>query len=356
MNLSTMPITASPTKRLPWLFSPAVDLCTFLGSASLALTLLAIGAPLGWLQSDTPGWMWIGAILMIDVAHVYATGFRVYFDRTELRRRPWLYSITPLLSLAIGMAIYSESHVIFWRMLAYLAVFHFVRQQYGWVALYRSRGNEHGRLGWWIDATAIYLATIYPLIYWHCHLPRRFWWFLSGDFTNLPAFLATFMAPIYWLAMSAYAIRSIHRAVSEGQFNPGKDLVVITTAICWYVGIITFNSDYAFTVTNVIIHGVPYMVLVYWYRWKSNPLGGSSHIPRIAVFLGIVWMLAYAEEMLWDWGLWHERSWLFGSVWGLTGAEFILVPVLAVPQLTHYVLDGFIWRRKTNDQFSKLVS
>jgi hypothetical protein len=25
-----------------------------------------------------------------------------------------------------------------------------------------------------------------------------------------------------------------------------------------------------------------------------------------------------------------------------------LVPLLALPQATHYVLDGFIWRRKSN--------
>ena len=322
----------------------------------LALTLLAVGAPLGWLDSDTPDFMWIAAILMIDVAHVYATGFRVYFDRAELRQRPWLYALTPLLALAIGMAVYSESPVVFWRTLAYLAVFHFVRQQYGWVALYRARGGEHGRLGWWIDATAIYLATIYPLVYWHCHLPRRFWWFLSGDFANLPQWIATFLAPIYVLAMIAYVSRSIYRAVAKKEFNPGKDVVLVTTAVCWYVGIIAFNSDYAFTVTNVIIHGVPYMVLVYWYRNRNKSISGASHMPRIASFLGVVWLLAYAEEMLWDVGLWHERSWLFGTAWETGWIQWLLVPLLAVPQITHYVLDGFIWRRSSNERFSKMVS
>jgi hypothetical protein len=29
-----------------------------------------------------------------------------------------------------------------------------------------------------------------------------------------------------------------------------------------------------------------------------------------------------------------------------------VVPLLALPQLTHYVLDGFIWRRKSNPDFS----
>ena len=184
MNLPGATIAAplpatSPPVRFPWLFSPTVDLLTFLGSAVVALALLAVAWPFGWLESESPEWLWVTAVLMIDVAHVYATGFRVYFDPVELRRRPWVYTLTPLLGFLIGLSLYSESKMIFWRTLAYLAVFHFVRQQYGWVALYRSRAGERGRAGFWIDTLAIYLATVYPLIHWHAHLPRRFWWFLN---------------------------------------------------------------------------------------------------------------------------------------------------------------------------------
>lgn len=335
---------------IPWLFSPKVDLFTFLGSAILALTLLVIGAPLGLLNSDSPEWTWITTILLIDVAHVYATGFRVYFDRTELQKRPWLYGLTPILAFMIGAAIYSESYLWFWRLLAYLAVFHFVRQQYGWVALYRSRGQERERIGYWIDSLAIYLATIYPLVYWHAHLPRNFWWFLQGDFSQLPTEIASILAPIYWLSLIAYATRSAYRGLRRREWNPGKDVVVATTAICWHLGIITFNSDYAFTVTNVIIHGIPYMVLVYWFRCVRPSEPTTRHWPKIAAFLGTVWILAYAEEMLWDLGLWHERGWLFGSTLTLESLQWVLVPLLAVPQITHYVLDGFIWKRHSARQ------
>ena len=338
---------------VPWLFSPSVDLFAFLGSAVISLALLAVGAQFGLLESDTPEWTWVAAILLVDVAHVYATGFRVYFDRTELKRRPWLYALTPLLALLIGMAIYSESHTWFWRILAYMAVFHFVRQQYGWVALYRSRGGDHDRIGYWIDSLAIYMATIYPLIHWHAHLPRRFWWFLEGDFAQLPSVIATAATPIYWTALGLYAVRSIYRSVVLKKPNPGKDIVVATTAICWYVGIITFNSDYAFTVTNVIIHGVPYMVLIYWYQCLGSSQEPVRHGPKLAIFLATVWVLAYTEELLWDCGLWHERSWLFGSAWSIGEYEFVLVPLLAVPQITHYVLDGFIWKRKSTRRLFK---
>ncbi|MCS7465802.1 hypothetical protein NZK35_03815 [Stieleria sp. ICT_E10.1] len=349
--------TASAVPSTPWLFSRSVDLMTFGGSALLALAMLGVGGVFGWLHQDTPSWAWVVAILLIDVAHVYATGFRVYFDRTELARRPWLYALTPGLAFAISWALYSESVDIFWRCLAYLAVFHFVRQQYGWVALYRNKAGETNRWGRWIDTAAIYSATVYPLVYWHCHLPREFWWFRPDDFASFSLDWSAYLAPFYWSAMAAYLVKAIGSAVTKRQFNPGKDLVVATTALCWYLGIITFNSDYAFTVTNVIIHGIPYMVLVYWYHQSSTqPRPLPSVAMRLSRFIGLIWILAYVEELVWDRGVWHERSWLFGTPWNLESVETILVPLLAVPQITHYVLDGFIWKRRTSTKFATLAS
>lgn len=330
--------------RSLWLFSPSVDLSVFLGSAVASLLLLAIGAQAGVLNRPTPDWTWIPAVLLIDVAHVWGTGFRVYFDSKELRRRPWLYTLTPVIGFAIGVALYSQGELIFWRVLAYLAVFHFIRQQYGWVALYRARAGERDRFGWWIDSGAVYLATLYPLVYWHAHLPRQFSWFLENDFVRTAgvAELERFLEPVYWIALGAYVVRSAYRWFVNDEINPGKDIVVATTAVCWYTGIVAFNSDYAFTVTNVIIHGVPYLALVYWYARgqgkKLNPLS----------FLATLWLIAYIEEMLWDRGVWHDRAWFFGAGWNLDSLRVVIVPLLAVPQLTHYVLDGFIWRRKSN--------
>lgn len=344
--------------RALWLFSARVDLSVFLGSAAVSLALLPLGAYLGLLEgTDTsaPEWTWVTMVLLIDVAHVWATGFRVYFDPAEFRRRTLLYVAVPVLAYVAGIALYSESEQLFWRVLAYVAVFHFVRQQYGWVALYRVRVGERDRLGSWLDAAAVYLATVYPLIYWHAHLPRKFWWFLPGDFVELPTAVERILAPVYWLVLALYAIRSLHQWIILRKPNPGKDVVVGTTALCWYVGIVSYNSDFAFTVTNVIIHGVPYFALVYWYRvntadepWKPGRTG------RLLMFFATLWLLAYMEELLWDRGVWHRREWLFGESWNLAGWRMWLVPLLALPQITHYVLDGFIWKRKSNPGLERL--
>ncbi|MFG0254791.1 MAG: hypothetical protein ACF787_06795, partial [Rhodopirellula sp. JB053] len=85
-------------------------------------------------------------------------------------------------------------------------------------------------------------------------------------------------------------------------------------------------------------------------RWKTT-------VGRLSLFLCAIWVIAYADELLWDRGVWNEQDWLFGWVtFGAgdsspstgsrsSGVDFWLAPLLAVPQITHYVLDGFIWRR-----------
>jgi len=343
----------APGRHLPWLFSPAIDLWTFGGSAALSFLLLAIGSRLGLLESDAPEWTWITCVLLIDVAHVYATGFRVYFDRNELARRPGLYVGTPAACFAIGWAIYSESPAMYWRLLAYLAVFHFIRQQYGWVMLYRAKAGESGTWSRRLDAATIYIATLHPLAVWHAHLPRSFRWMIEGDFAELPAWLPRLTGPLWAALLVTYFARSLRRGLQRGAWNPGKDLVVATTAACWYVGIVLFNSDYAFTVTNVVIHGIPYFVIVYlaWQRPGSAADAPARWRPLL-LFIGAVWALAFVEELLWDRGVWNDRGHLFGDNWRLPNPGEILVPLLGVPQLTHYVLDGFIWKRARNQAVS----
>src|SRR5512143_351308 len=171
----------------PWLFGRRADLLLFGGSTALALLFLGIGHVTGLLDGDAPPWLFLVAVVGVDVAHVWATGWRVLADGKEARRRSALYLGVPIAAWAAGVVAYSVSALFFWRLLAYLAVFHFVRQQYGWVALYRRKNGEGGG-GRLLDAAAIYGATLTPLLFWHAHLPRRFQWFLREDFVNgLPA-------------------------------------------------------------------------------------------------------------------------------------------------------------------------
>ncbi len=337
-----------------WLVSPRFDLLAFGAPAVVALALVPLGP---WLAPDgeTPLPMWVVAVLLVDVAHVWSTAYRTYFDGAELRRRWRLYVGVPLFAYAAGAALATVSWAWFWTGLAYAAVFHFVRQQYGWVALYNRRDPETGLLERRVDAFAVYAATLFPLLWWHAHLPRRFHWFLPGDFVQgaVSGAVIAVLWPVYVGALATFAAVQFHRARRSGA-RWGKIMLVGTTAACWGVGIIATNSDWAFTVTNVLIHGVPYMAIVWvyghrdalrsppgaWQRWMFRGTMGAT-----AFFVGLA-TLAYAEEWGWDRLIWHGDTGLFrGPKFDLGEGIVWVLPLLAVPQLTHYILDGFIWRR-----------
>ncbi|MDB4936096.1 MAG: hypothetical protein JWP87_3068 [Labilithrix sp.] len=354
--------------KAAWLFSRNVDLAVFGGSALASFGALAIGACTGVLHDETPGWAWVPAVILCDVAHVWSTAFRTYLDPAERRARPWLLALVPAIGLAASIGLLAAGELVFWRALAYLAIFHFVRQQYGWVSLYRARAGETSRAGRVVDTAAIYAATLWPLLHWHTHLPRRFSWFVPGDVVSLPSFVMPIATALYAIALAAYAVRSLSMWLRRAG-NPGKDVVVVTTALAWYVGIVAFDSDYAFTVTNVFMHGIPYFALVFVHTRARQPRRAQPEAQarapaslaerltrHVLVYLAVLWLIAFVEELVWDRAIWHDRGWLFGDAWDIGALKLVLVPLLALPQLTHYVLDGFIWRRRSNPSVAGLVA
>lgn len=356
---------AAPRARAPWIWGRGVDLAVFGGSAALALALAALAPALSGNDGALPTWGWIAFVVAVDVAHVHTTLFRTYLDGAELRRRPALYAAVPVACYLAGVALHLASSLAFWRALAYVAVFHFVRQQVGWVAIYRALAGERSRADRALDDALVYAATGWPLLYWHAHLPRSFRWFIEGDFVAMP-WLAALVAPlgaVYAGLAVAYVARAVRRAMEGAPVNAGKHVVVAATAATWYFGIVGTDGDFAFTVTNVITHGVPYMALLFAYARErareapgelgsrlAAPRGPSAWVVGLAAFLGVALVLAFAEELLWDRLVWHDRPEIFGGdreapLLGPLGRA-LLVPLLAVPQATHYVLDAVLWRRR----------
>jgi hypothetical protein len=348
-------VTTALATQDRWIFSRSVDLLVFTLPAALSLALVLL-APAELRSADSPEWVWVTGILLVDVAHVWSTGVVTYLNPAELRRHSSRYWLVPLAGWVCGVALFSlGGRTWFWRGLAYLAVFHFVRQQFGWMALYRARAGDRSRGGAIIDGAAIYAATLYPLIFWHAHLPRRFDWFLPGDFVpGLPLVAARLAGGLYVICLTLYLARAVLELRKVSTIPWGKHLLLLTTAVIWYTGIVAFDGDYVFTVTNVFVHGIPYAALIYSFarHTKSFEPGPGARLVSgrgaLIRFLGLLWILAYVEELLWDRALWHERPAWFGAGFDLSSLEVWFVPLLALPQLTHYVLDGFFWRRAQN--------
>lgn len=340
----------------PFLWGARNDLIVFLGSGVAALTLGLLASRAGIKEVSDFGWLLL--VLGVDVAHVHATWFRTYFDIAELRRHPFRYALLPALAYVTLVLLYRAGPLQFWRGVAYLAVFHFVRQQVGWVALYRAaerraRGAAAPRWERWLDDAAVYAATLYPLLVWHAApVKKPFAWFMSGDFLTLP--LAPYLPLLRWvwlLLLAAFFAREAWRWLGARQVRLGKAVVVAVTALTWYVGVVGAESDFVFTANNVIPHGVPYAYLLYRYtraraaerrNWSMGELAAAGFAPFVALLIGF----AFIEEVGWDRLVDHDRSWLFGAGPTLAAPWLALVvPLLALPQVTHYLLDGLLWRR-----------
>ena len=333
----------------PFLRSPAFDLGWFvLPGVLAALAGLALGLLDPRPAAHDSLLLWIAGALLVDVAHVYASLYRTYLDPLARRIHRTRLIAAPLLCAWLGFLLHLESPLRCWGALAYLAIFHFIKQHLGFALLYARAGRESPADRRLVNL-ALWTGTLGPVLWWHANLPTSFAWFIDGELlTGLPAIVGTLAL---WAQLPVFLVFLARRAVLaiRGRANPMVPLLVLVPAACWHIGIVLFDDDRIFTITNVFLHGVPYMALV-WLAGGRDTL--AARIPRagplalLAAFYGLLLVLAVGEELLWDRLVWHERPQLFGA--GARELHPILaaavVALLAVPQATHYLLDRWIWR------------
>ena len=332
-----------------WLSSPAKE---------MALIIAPLFIPVGFVivfkdyfathPEVTPIW-WVALVVLVDVSHVYSTLFRFYWDRATFDRYKGLLLIIPALAFAAGFLLHFYDASLFWRVLAYAALYHFVRQQYGFMRLY-ARKQEQSTWQLRIDALVIYSATLYPVLFWHLHLTHSLGWFMPNDFLSFAfPFADILFASLYVIILVSYTVKEVILTIRSGSVNIPKNLLIAGTALSWYVGIVMFRGDLVFTLLNVVAHGIPYMGLIWIYGEKKAASRVTFTARAAVVFLIVLAVLAYAEEFAWDVLVWKDHPGIFPFFTSFSPVEShwllsLVVPLLALPQVTHYVIDGFIWR------------
>lgn len=345
-----------PRWRDGWVFSAREDLLWFLGPVVVAAVVALVAWRTGTLDADLPPWAFLLLVVGCDVAHVWGTAFRTYLDPLVRARRGGLLLAVPLACLAAGVLLHAQGPDVFWRALAYVAAFHFVRQPWGWMAYAARRAGETSRLDRGLDVVAIHAVSLYPLLWWHAHLPRAFVWFRPDDFAaGLASEVVDVAGVLHVAILVAWLVRQAVRFATGQGVNRAKALVLGSTAAVWYGGIVVLDSDVVFTTSNVLAHGVPYLALVHRYgrsRWRGagGALGRVFARPGVALYVGALVAVAYVEEACWDGLVWHQHAGAFPlpAVDVPAALLSLVVPLLALPQATHYVLDAFVWRSRSD--------
>jgi hypothetical protein len=337
--------------RQPWIHKFKTDFFFIIGPSFFVLAVIFLFQDfLSEIENKYSFYTWLFLIVFIDVAHVYATLFKTYFVKKEFEKRKKLLTVLPLLCFLIGFILFAFGSIIFWSFLAYVAVYHFIRQQYGFMRLY-SRQEEKTSLSVCIDNLVIYSSTGYPMLYWFLSSPRKFNWFVENEFLHFHN--EWILSIAFWIYISiflTYIVYTLKYSLKKRFFNIPKNAIVFGTALSWYFGIVYFDNDLIFTLLNVVSHGIPYMALVYFKEIDGKTdleLGVLRYFKKyrgILIYAAILLFIAFTEEFLWEIFVWNENI----TAINFSGWEFFAVPLLSVPQFTHYLLDGFIWKSGKN--------
>lgn len=308
---------------------------------------------------------WLLIVVFIDVAHVWSTLFRTYLSRSGLKKWKNPLWFVPLACYLLGVCLYAFGPRLYWIVLAYFAVFHFIRQQYGLYSLYSQRERkayqkEQSPL---MGKITIYSATLIPLLIWHFSGPQNFFWFVPDDFLYFPnKVLVNVLKVIGPAILIFYLYHNVKRSSLKNVAKSPPVWIILGTYLAWWTGIVWIGTDWSFTITNVIAHGVPYFALIGLLHF-GQPRSEGEHDkldllwPRSFALINataLVLALAFIEEGLWDALMWRDHAQFFEGIMSFfynsgpieeVGIQSFLVPLLALPQATHYALDGLIWRR-----------
>lgn len=352
-----------------YLFSKKIDLLFLFLPVWITWFILLL-LPDDVLNASIPIWVWFVLVVGIDVSHVWSSLFRTYFDAHDRVNHSHIIKVIPVLVLFFCFSASYASIDFFWRLMAYLALFHFVKQQFGFMAMYAYKNGARKVKYYRWDKYVIYFSMLYPIIYWHLHSDLNFSWFVADDFVlnhlfDIPDLVFILGNILYWLVLGIWLFSKWRLGKKEFYKQFPMVLWIMTTALNWYLGIVYFNSDLAFTATNIVAHGIPYLVLIIYYRKKKEEIVQQKQIRFLKVVMLVLFtclLFGVAEEYLWDIMVNQEKKELFSSFliyleWTNDNRflKALFVGVLSVPQVTHYVLDAYIWKSNESNPFLSKV-
>eukprot|EP01065_Artemidia_motanka_P021669 TRINITY_DN25907_c0_g1_i1.p1 TRINITY_DN25907_c0_g1~~TRINITY_DN25907_c0_g1_i1.p1 ORF type:complete len:372 (+),score=119.57 TRINITY_DN25907_c0_g1_i1:78-1193(+) len=323
----------------------------------------AVLAPLFWRyvpSDELPLWGYCIVVVFCDVGHVWTTIFRCYLDSIENRRRWVLYNLGPPLVFAATFVLhYFVSEAVCWTVIGYLAIFHFVRQQWGFLCLYRARAKdvEDAR----VDRVVHWAGVAGPVLLWHSDPSRGFDWFMRED--SLPLRLPHSAQPFIlagWAAvLCGYCVRQL-QLLRQGKCNAGKSLTMSYCWFTWAMGVLFPHKLIAVFFLNMF-HAAPSYMITYYVcrnRWRDEKAPGlGERFIQWAVdpapgrwvwYLMFFVVIASVEEVLWEALVWRDYfPEAFNFDLNPLGRSFCTA-LLVLPQTAHYFLDAFIWKLDSN--------
>ena len=322
-------------RQAGWVFSAAADALVFVLPLLVSALIWAGCRAAGVDHLSIPLLLSLLLYSAFDHTHVYSTYTLIYTQPGEFAKHPRLYGMLPAAVFIAFALLYAWDPVLFVVGFAVFSVFHFIRQQIGWMAVAARKAGVAGTL-WW-DKTAIYTATLGPALYGAATIDG-IGWFAAGDLPGLPAAAAPWLyAWIYGFSSGYLIFELAHRRAGRLP----RLLIWSSSLFVWHTTFM-WNVDYTFGAALIVLHhAIPYLYLAYRYRCTRLP--AVTPFKWIYLLLCLVGTLEFLTRTYAD-NLLSVLTWLARR----DAAAQVLFPLLVTPSATHYLIDTFFWKHRYN--------
>ena len=347
--------------RSGYILNGRQDLIWFLG-----LPYAAVGVALASQQ-------WLPAIAMASIAlwittpHHFASWLRTYGLAEDRHRYKDRLLVGPAVLFCLTLAGMTWVPITTAMMVLLWDHQHSLMQQHGFARIYdfkaKTGAPQTGRydlvLAWVLFGNMLITSPLFvPYLLremYRLHLP------VSIDTVHM---VQTTSWVVFSVWLLVYTGHVIHSVVKGHPCNPVKYLFIFSSYFLWYYCSWHTSNLLVFGIAHRIMHGVQYIVMVYWYmrrKTAGESKGFAARLVRpgnIAMFIGVGIIYAAAFQLLTggplaafgfgvlpmagqykaipELGL---QNMTYGESYALMSA--VLINVFG---LTHYYFDSFIWK------------
>ncbi len=375
-----------PLFNTHWIIDKKTDLTWFIGGALGGYLLMFMYSGLGW-DMVTIWFIWVA---LIDTPHFFGTYSRTYLDKKEFQQRKplllWslLWFVAGPVIILLCYLLYSSGSMNYelpWILLTaffgFWAYWHVVRQHYGFLALYKKKNKEDGKLDYYIDSSLLYAGLMLPFITFTVRYPesseitlpvqRAVESVVGIDGLTIMIFLTSSIVGVLSLI---YIGRQIYLARKGTPINFPKALFLLAVIplhifICFSDAVVEAGI-LAFGAFVTIFHDLQYHAIVWFHhknRYKKakdkSEYGISAwltkSLPRYAITaisVGIIFRvlgctfevhpgcipIALSSNVI-----------LFADF----GTDKLLLGILMGLAFHHYFLDQFIWKTSKDKELAK---
>ena len=304
-----------------------------------------------------PGAALAAIALWITIPHHFVTWLRVYGSPSEFARFKERFILGPVLLVGLVYALIQYGPLSLVLIVTLWDHQHSLMQQYGFARVYDFKAKTGApstakfdlAFNWIFFGNMLVVSPLFSVIWvrmlheWRVPISVEAVAVVQlVSWTIAIGYGLVYLGHLAWCARRGYAL------------NPLKYAFLLSSYFLWYFT--SFNTAYllVFAVAHRIMHGIQYIVMVYFYnRHKVERTGGDSALLRyvsgkghVKAFLLICAAYAMVFHALTE-GL--VRDFGFGLVGFNTNFDLFSYSLLSSFALIHYYYDAFIWKVRKKD-------